>query len=106
MTPESIATFLREETWQRVFDGSALAQGRALVAGKLVREVKGETIETGDIEITGSVTEKDGSSYQPVVILWEEGASLSLEGECSCGPNCSHAAALLFYLLKGKGGVL
>lgn len=103
MTPESIATFLREETWQRVFDGSALAQGRALVAGKLVREVKGETIETGDIEITGSVTEKDGSSYQPVVILWEEGASLSLEGECSCGPNCSHAAALLFYLLKGKG---
>lgn len=107
LTPDRIDAFLREDTWQRVFDGSALAQARALVSGKLVRDVAGEIIETGDVEIRGIVTEKDGAVYSPAVILWEEGDSLNLEGECTCGlgcgPNCAHAAALVLYLLKGKG---
>ena len=70
--------------------------------------VAAETLDTGDVEITGTVTEKDGSRFSPVIVIWPEGADFALEGDCDCavGTNCEHAVAVIEYLLKGGGARL
>ena len=100
-----VAGFLESELWQGRFDGSALAAGKRLVASRQVASVAAELLETGDAEIRGGVTEKDGTTHSPSVVLWREGGGLTLEGDCSCdvGTNCGHSASLLFYLGKGNG---
>ena len=100
-----VADFLESESWRSRFDGGALAVGARLVASRQVATVTGGLLETGDAEISGVVTEKDGTTHAPVVVLWREGSELTLEGDCGCdvGTNCGHSAALLFYLGKGMG---
>lgn len=100
-----VADFLESESWRSRFDGGALAVGARLVASRQVATVTGGLLETGDAEISGVVTEKDGTTHAPVVVLWREGGGLTLEGDCGCdvGTNCGHSAALLFYLGKGMG---
>ncbi len=102
---DQIFAYLTEGTWRNVFDSSAVSGGAQFVRSRQVSSVSGEVLDTGDVEITGTVTEKAGDVFQPLVVLWEEGGSLSLEGDCSCsgGTNCSHSVGLLEYLLKGKG---
>ncbi len=108
MSPISIAeliSYLEAKSWQDRFDGSALVAGQRLVSGRQLTQVKGEMLKTGDAELRAIVTEKDGTLFHPVLAIWRDGDSLTLEGDCRCavGTNCSHAAALLLYLLKGKG---
>ncbi|HRQ88124.1 MAG TPA: DEAD/DEAH box helicase [Bacteroidia bacterium] len=110
-SPIEIATlhgFIASDEWRRRFDASALAAGSRLVSGRQVSGVVAELLETGDAEICGTVTEKDGTSYRPVLAIWREGETLSLEGDCGCGGGgqCPHAAALLLYLAKGDGARL
>jgi len=100
-----IASHLESESWQNRFDGASLAAGRRLAAAKQVTQAEAELLDTGDAELRGTVVEKDGRSFSPVVAIWREGSSLAVEGDCGCdtGINCPHAAALLFYLGKGGG---
>ncbi len=100
-----IAAFLESADWHARFDEAALVAGKRLVSAKQVAQISGELLDTGDAELHGTVTEKDGRSFAPVVAVWREGGSLALEGDCGCavGVNCAHAAALLFHLGKGKG---
>ncbi|NLT71689.1 MAG: DEAD/DEAH box helicase [Verrucomicrobiaceae bacterium] len=99
------ADYIGSDLWQDRFDGIALAAGKRFVASRQVASVTAALLESGDVEISGVVTEKDGNSRTPVVALWREGDGLTLEGDCGCdvGTNCGHSAALLFYLGKGKG---
>jgi len=103
-----LSAFLASEVWQSRFDGAALASGKRLAAAKQVAKPDAELLKTGDAELRGTVTEKDGQSFSPVVALWREGNSVALEGDCRCdaGVNCVHAAALLFHLAKGNGARL
>ncbi len=103
-----IAAFLESEAWQGRFDGSALAGGKRYLASRQVAGIQSVILDTGDAELRGVITEKDGQVLEPTVVIWREGGDLSLEGECRCevGANCAHAAALLFYLGKGKGARL
>jgi superfamily II DNA or RNA helicase len=103
-----LATFLESEDWQARFDAGALAAGRKLAAAKQVAGASGELLDTGDAELTGTLTEKDGRTFTPVIACWREGTSIALEGDCGCdaGVNCAHAAALLFHLEKGGGARL
>ncbi|MEX2578943.1 MAG: DEAD/DEAH box helicase [Verrucomicrobiales bacterium] len=100
-----VIEFFASGDWRRVFGESAVAQGRKLAGARQVSDVSGESLETGDIELKGRVTEKDGTGYSPVVVLWREGDNLTLEGECGCsvGVNCPHGAAIVEYLAKGDG---
>lgn len=100
--------FLESEAWLTRFDGAALAAGKRLVASRQVADVTAELLDTGDAELKGVVTEKDGKTVAPAVVIWREGSGLTLEGDCGCeiGRNCGHSAALLFYLGKGNGARL
>ncbi|HQW27836.1 MAG TPA: DEAD/DEAH box helicase [Verrucomicrobiales bacterium] len=103
-----VVGYLESERWLSRFDGAALAAGKRLVAARQVSGVLAELLETGDAELKAVVTEKDGRSFHPAVVLWRESGGLTLEGECGCdaGTNCAHSAALLFYLGKGNGARL
>ena len=100
-----LSAWLESEAWQGRFDGSALAGGKRLTAAKQVTGSDAELLDTGDAELRGTVVEKDGRTFSPVIAVWREGSALTLEGDCDCevGINCAHAAALLFHLAKGKG---
>lgn len=102
---DQVLSFLQEGNWRNSFDDAAVTRGIQYVRSRQVNSVNGEVLDTGDVEIAGTITEKTGEIYKPVVVLWEEGKSLSLEGECSCssGVNCGHSVGILEYLLKGKG---
>lgn len=97
-----LAASLREGTWRRGFSDEALAKGLRLAKGRLVNQCRGEPLETGDVEITALVAEKDGSQFEPVIALWEEGSGMAVDSECSCddGARCGHAAAALEFLAK------
>ncbi len=102
--PGELAAFLASGDWHERFDEWTLVAGKRLASAKQVAQVSGEILDTGDAELRGTVTEKDGSSFSPVVAVWREESTLALEGDCRCesGVNCAHAAALLFHLGKGK----
>lgn len=99
------ADLIESDLWQDRFDGATLAAGKRFVASRQVASVTAALLESGDAEIKGIVTEKDGSTRTPVVALWREGGGITLEGDCGCeiGTNCGHSAALLWYLGKGRG---
>ena len=103
-----LSAWLESEAWQGRFDGSALAGGKRFTAAKQVTGSDAELLDTGDAELRGTVVEKDGRTFSPVIAVWREGSALTLEGDCDCevGINCAHAAALLFHLAKGKGARL
>ncbi len=100
-----ISSMFESEAWQSAFSSGALLAGKKLVGGRQVKNVQAEILDVGDAEISGVVTEKNGEVFSPVVIVWDEGQGLNLEGECPCGEgaHCQHAAAVLIYLAKGKG---
>lgn len=105
VSASQLSALLNEEAWQSAFSSGALLAGKKLVGGRQVKNVRAEILDVGDAEISGVVTEKNGEVFSPVVIVWDEGQGLTLEGECSCGEgtHCQHAAAVLIYLAKGKG---
>jgi len=93
---------LASEAWQTRFTSNAVAEGKRRVASRLVQDVRAELLDTGDAEITGVVSEKEGLAFAASVALWEEDATLAIDASCSCdiGAGCLHAAALLWYLAK------
>lgn len=105
---QDITAFVESEAWLTRFDGAALAAGKRYSRAKQIAGAHSTLLETGDAELCGIVTEKDGIVREPTVVLWREGYDLAFETECSCdvGRNCAHGAALLFYLGKGNGARL
>lgn len=105
---QDITAFVESETWLSRFDSAALAAGKRYSGAKQIGGVHSTLLETGDAELCGILTEKDGIVREPTVILWREEGDLAFETECSCdvGRNCAHGAALLFYLGKGNGARL
>ena len=97
LTLETIASQLSEGNWRTLFDGNAIAEGQRLARGRQVGSIRGEILETGDAEITSTVSEKDGSQYQATIALWEEAGTLSIDSECNCDvrTNCRHGVAIL-----------
>ncbi len=100
-----LQAFLTAGDWRRRVGEGALSRGVQFVRSRQTAGVRAEVLETGDLEITGTVTERDGTPRSPVVALWREGGGLAFEGDCDCavGVNCEHAVALFEYLLKGGG---
>jgi len=101
VTEEEVGRFIASGDWRRRFGEGELAVGDAFVRGKQVSSVAAEALDTGDVELTATVTTKEGDSFPPAVAVWREGDGLALEGDCSCGgAQCGHAAAVLGYLAK------
>ncbi len=107
ITIEELAEWIEAGAWKPVFDSSALAEGQKLVSGRQVESVKGEELDTGDIELRGTIVEKNAVVRHPVVVIWRESGGLTLEGDCQCPVkvNCSHAAGLLGNLAKSADRV-
>jgi len=105
VTPEAIGDFLQRGDWRQRFGAGALERGLKMARARQMSGAAGECLDTGDAEITGTVTEKSGSFFQPIIALWNEGGDLAIDADCSCpaGVNCAHAVAVLEYLAKGKG---
>lgn len=101
---QEVASWLKDREWEKAFCDGILAAANRLVSARLVHEVSAKWLDTGDVEITSSVSEKNGQTWQPVVAIWRKGDGLALEGNCQCPRtiNCEHAAALLGYLAKSK----
>ncbi len=99
-----VIEFFKTDQWRNVFDASALRHGMKLARAKQVSDVGGEVLDTGDVECSGTVIEKDGGEFSPIVVLWEEGDGVALEGDCRCdmGTNCAHAVALIEYLARDE----
>jgi len=105
---DHLASEFAQDSWRDAFAASALAAGQRAVAAKLVTEVKVEILDQGDAEISGLAGEKDGTLFEPTLVIWRENQRLRLEGSCTCGEgtSCRHAAALLLYLAKDPGARL
>ena len=105
LTSEDLSRFVESGPWETSFAAAMLSEGKALVGARLVREVVGEILDTGDAEVSASVFSKQGDIFQTTLIFWKENGELVFETECSCsqGDCCVHAAAVFQYLAKGKG---
>ncbi|MEM7698497.1 MAG: DEAD/DEAH box helicase [Verrucomicrobiota bacterium] len=100
-----IASWIEAREWQQAFDDGCIAAGERLMKSRLVAQVEASFLETGDLEITARVSEKDGQVFAPTLILWRESGGLAFETECDCSmrSHCQHAAALIYWLAKGNG---
>ena len=110
-SPEQIADYLSAGTWRTLFDSNALAQGQKLARARQVDDIVAEALDTDDVEITSTVTEKDGTQHRSTIVLWNEaradveGASLppesskliAIDATCTCeiAANCQHNASAL-----------
>ena len=105
MDQAHVAEFLREGSWRRAFDSAAQTRGLEMARARLVQRVTGECLDTGDVELVGTVIDKEGDPHEAILALWLEGGAVQLDASCSCGVrvNCEHAVATLEYLAKGKG---
>ena len=99
---ESIHDFLSAAGWKTTFSGSSLAAGRKMARARQVSRCRLEALDTGDIEITASVTERSGREEKTSIALWAENGSFQLDTTCTCplGSNCDHAAAILEHLTR------
>ena len=102
VTVADLSDFLASGEWRRRFGASALAAGAKMAKARQVQGVRAEGLDTGDLEVTGEIVEKDGEAWEPVVVAWRDGAVLTLDADCGCpvASHCGHAAALLEYLAK------
>ncbi|MEO0416904.1 MAG: hypothetical protein AAF226_18350, partial [Verrucomicrobiota bacterium] len=105
LTISQITEYVLNTSWRDSFDSYQLAAGAKLARGKRVKQVSGEIFaDTGDAEIKAVVLDDDGNPLETSIILWKEGENWNLETECTCsGAFCMHGAAILEYLVKGKG---
>ncbi len=99
---DEIRAYLQSGDWRPGFDGARLALGEKLARKRLVRDLAGTRLESGDLEIVGRVADGDGAFDEAVVGIWKEGDRWFLEGSCSCefATNCEHVAACLVWLAK------
>ena len=102
MDQERLVEYVEAGAWKSHFDGSALAEGQKLARARQVGGIAGEVLDTGDLELVATVTEKDGTEHKPALAFWDEDGSIQLDGSCRCdvGTNCHHAVAILENLLK------
>ena len=64
MEPKDLVEFL-EGDWARTFEAGIRAAGRRLARAGQVAEVRARVLDAGDLELTGVVTGKMGSSVTP-----------------------------------------
>jgi hypothetical protein len=102
LTPDDLSHFLARGDWRRRFGASALASGQKLTRARQLSTLQAELLDTGDAEISGTVTEKNGDPHRPVIALWREESGIAFDSSCSCAvsTHCAHAAALLEHLAK------
>ncbi|MGI9242391.1 MAG: DEAD/DEAH box helicase, partial [Verrucomicrobiales bacterium] len=102
LSPEQIANYLCDNAWRNLFDGGALADGSKLARARQVADTRAELLDTGDVEITSSVTERDSRQFRSTIALWLDGSTISLDATCTCdmANNCQHNVATLERLAK------
>ncbi|MGB2429159.1 MAG: DEAD/DEAH box helicase [Akkermansiaceae bacterium] len=99
---DSIHDFLSAEDWKATFSSSSLMAGRKMARAGQVSSCQVEALDTGDIEITASVTDRSGGQEKPTIALWKEDEIFQLDTSCTCplGANCDHVAATLEQLTR------
>ena len=97
-----IQQFLSSEDWKTTFSASCLQAGYKMARAKQLSGCQIEQLDTGDIEITASVVDRDGHTEETCIALWQENGSLQLDASCTCsvGICCEHAAATLEHLSR------
>jgi superfamily II DNA or RNA helicase len=102
LSAEAISAHLARGEWRRRFGGTALAAGQKLARARQIAGIRAEWLDTGDLELTGSVLEKNGDTFQPVIAFWIENGAVTFESSCDCevSVNCEHAAAILENIAK------
>ncbi len=99
---DEIHAFLDKGSWKTTFSASVADAGFKLARAKQITRCSSELLETGDIEITASVMDKNGHQEEVVIALWKEDGALQLDTSCSCPVKlcCEHAAAVLEHLTR------
>ena len=77
MDQNEVAEYLHEGAWRRSFDSGALARGLKISRARQVQGVSAEILDTGDVEMTGKVFDKDGGAHEAVIVLWLEGDTIA-----------------------------
>ena len=97
ISPEEIAEFLSSGEWRNLFDGSALAEGQKLARARTVSNSHAEALDTGDVEICSTVTQKDAEQFHSTIAFWREDGVLAFDASCDCDirANCRHNVATL-----------
>lgn len=102
LTEAALTDYLARGEWRRRFGGTALASGQKLARARQTAGIRGEWLDTGDLELAGSVIEKSGDSIQATIVFWSDGSGVTFEASCDCAvaANCEHAAAILEQIAK------
>lgn len=102
LTRDSVQQFLSSADWKTTFSTPSLQAGYKIARAKQLSGCQIEELDTGDIEITASVVDRDGHIEETTIALWQENGSLQLDASCTCpvGACCDHAAATLEHLSR------
>lgn len=103
--PPSIShlrSFLTNSEWKSSYSDTIIAQGFKLARSKQVTHCTIESLDTGDIEIIGHVSDKLGNQHKANIAAWLENDELQIDTSCSCPVRscCEHSAAILEHLSR------
>ncbi|BDS07925.1 hypothetical protein NT6N_29650 [Oceaniferula spumae] len=99
---DDLREYLASGDWKSLFSDTVLAAGFKTARAKRVTSAKAEVLDTGDIEVVGSVIDPDGHPDESALAFWEENGSLQLDTSCSCSVRscCMHSAAVMEHLSR------
>ncbi len=98
---DAIRRFLTSGNWKVTFSTSVAAAGYKLARARQVIRCIAERLDTGDIEITANVIDRDGHQNEAIIALWTENGTLQLDASCNCAVGCcEHAAAAMEHLSR------
>lgn len=93
---------LQSGDWKSSFSSSVAALGFKLARAKHITSCQAATLDTGDIEITASVSDLNKDSHQVELVFWLENGHFLCDSDCSCPVRtcCEHSAALIEHLSR------
>ncbi|MGE9269663.1 MAG: DEAD/DEAH box helicase [Verrucomicrobiales bacterium] len=99
---DDLRQFLASGDWKNTFSEAALAAGFKAARAKRVTSVRGDILETGDIEVVGTVMGPDGHQDEATLAFWLENDSLQIDTDCTCPVRtcCQHSAAVMEHLRR------
>ncbi len=92
------------EAWTTSFDPTTLMMAKKWLRKCQLDELRLESLETGDLELTATLTDPLDKIEQSIASFWLESGQVMQDCSCSCDmqSNCAHAAVLMSYLSKGQ----
>ncbi|MBK1854000.1 DEAD/DEAH box helicase [Verrucomicrobiaceae bacterium 5K15] len=99
---DDLREFLASGDWKSLFSDSVLAAGFKAARAKRVTGTRAELLDTGDIEVVGTVIDPEGHQDESTLAFWLEEGRLQVDTDCTCPvrSGCVHSAAVLEHLSR------